>query len=124
VAEGVFDALSLTLAGCPRAVAIFGVSGWRWDWVKDVAQIVFAFDGDQVGQQTLRKMAIEGALRGKSIGTLNPKTLGQHKDLNEAWCAGNLQILDPPTSSPGGAGRLEGGVSISISPAAPAPLAL
>ena len=34
VCEGAFDALALLAAGVPRVVAIFGVQGWRWDWVE------------------------------------------------------------------------------------------
>jgi hypothetical protein len=36
VCEGAFDALALLAAGIPRVVAIFGVQGWRWDWVREV----------------------------------------------------------------------------------------
>ena len=35
VCEGAFDALALRAAGVPRVVAIFGVHGWRWDWVRE-----------------------------------------------------------------------------------------
>ncbi len=36
VCEGAFDALALLAAGVPHVVAIFGVQGWRWDWVRGV----------------------------------------------------------------------------------------
>jgi hypothetical protein len=37
--------------GVPRVVAIFGVQGWRWDWVWEVRELVFALDADAAGQQ-------------------------------------------------------------------------
>jgi hypothetical protein len=46
VCEGAFDALALLAAGVPRVVAIFGVQGWRWDWVREVRELVFALDAD------------------------------------------------------------------------------
>jgi len=51
VCEGVFDALALLVAGIPHVVAIYGVQGWRWDWVRDVRELVFALDADVAGQQ-------------------------------------------------------------------------
>jgi hypothetical protein len=32
-------------------VAIFGVQGWRWDWVREVRKLVFALDANTAGQQ-------------------------------------------------------------------------
>jgi DNA primase len=40
VCEGGFDALSLIAAGYPPTVAIYGVDGWRWEWARDVRQLV------------------------------------------------------------------------------------
>ena len=51
VCEGAFDALALLAAGISRVVAIFGVQGWRWDWVREVRELVFALDADTAGQQ-------------------------------------------------------------------------
>ena len=50
VCEGAFGALALLAAGMPRVVAIFGVQGWRWDWVREVRELVFALDADAAGQ--------------------------------------------------------------------------
>ena len=44
VCEGPFDALALMAAGYSRAVAIFGVNGWRWEWAQGVREIVLALD--------------------------------------------------------------------------------
>src|SRR5882762_1021493 len=44
VCEGAFDALALVAAGVRRVVAIFGVQGWRWDWAREVRELVFALD--------------------------------------------------------------------------------
>jgi DNA primase len=49
--EGAFDALALLAAGVPRVVAIFGVQGWRWDWVREVRGLVLALDADAAGPQ-------------------------------------------------------------------------
>jgi len=65
VCEGAFDALALIAAGVSRVVAIFGAHGWRWEWVRDVRELVFALDADGAGQQQWRQLAREAALRGK-----------------------------------------------------------
>jgi len=70
VCEGAFDALALLAAGGPRVVAIFGVQGWRWDWVRDVRELVFALDADAAGQQQWRALARQAALRGKRVAGL------------------------------------------------------
>jgi hypothetical protein len=31
----------LLAAGVPCVVALFGVQGWRWDWVRGVSDLVF-----------------------------------------------------------------------------------
>ena len=70
VCEGAFDALALLAAGVPRVVAIFGVQGWRWDWVRDVRELVFALDADTAGQQQWQALARQAALRG--LGSIAP----------------------------------------------------
>jgi hypothetical protein len=60
VCEGAFDALALLAAGVPRVVAIFGVQGWRWDWVREVRELVFALDADAAGQQQPKALAWPG----------------------------------------------------------------
>jgi DNA primase len=54
VCEGAFDALAFLAAGLSRVVAIFGVQGWRWDWVRKVRALVFALDAEPAGQQQWR----------------------------------------------------------------------
>ena len=54
-------------AGVSRVVAIFGVQGWRWDWVRDVRELVFALDADTAGQQQWQALARQAALRGKRV---------------------------------------------------------
>ena len=71
VCEGAFDALALLAADIPRVVAIFGVQGWRWDWVREICALVFALDADIAGQQQWRQLARQAAaLRGKRVATL------------------------------------------------------
>jgi DNA primase len=64
VCEGAFDALALLAAGVSRVVALFGVQGWRWDWVREVRELVFALDADIAGQQQWRQLTRQAALRG------------------------------------------------------------
>ena len=72
VCEGAFDALALLAAGVPHVVAIFGVQGWSWDWVREVRELVFALDADAAGQQQWRPLARQAALRGKRVAGLEP----------------------------------------------------
>lgn len=92
VCEGPFDALSLLAAGCDRVVAIFGVHGWRWEWVRSVREIVFALDADPTGQASWKQLAREACLRGKRVWVLPPESYGGAKDVNEAWQKGCLWI--------------------------------
>ena len=64
VCEGAFDALALMAAGVSRVVAIFGVQGWRWDWAREVRELVFALDVDTPGQQQWYTLARQAPLRG------------------------------------------------------------
>jgi hypothetical protein len=100
VCEGAFDALALRAAGVPRVVAIFGVQGWRWDWVREVRELVFALDADAAGQQQWRQLARQAALRGKRGAVLEPAAYGGCKDVSEAWAAGVLAIGARPGAVP------------------------
>jgi hypothetical protein len=92
ITEGPFDALSLIAAGAESAVAVFGVSGWRWDWFRHVSSVVFALDADSVGQNSWRQIARQLRLTGKSVAVLSPDAYGGLKDPNEAWVAGSLNL--------------------------------
>jgi len=92
VCECPFDALALLAAGVPRVVALFGVQGWRWDWVREVRELVFALDNDTAGQQQWRTLARQAVLRGKHVAVLPAVAYGGHKDVNEAWVAGTLAV--------------------------------
>jgi hypothetical protein len=105
VCEGAFDALALLAAGVPRVVALFGVQGWRWDWVCGVHALVFALDADTAGQQQWRQLARQAALRGKAVAVLEPRAYGGYKDVHEAWLAGALTLGDGPVALAGPTGR-------------------
>src|SRR5215831_18844291 len=94
VCEGAFDALALLAAGVSRVIAIFGVQGWRWEWAREVREIVFALDADTAGQQQWRQLARQAALRGKQVAVLPAAAYGGLKDVNEAWVARTLAV-DP-----------------------------
>jgi hypothetical protein len=103
VCEGPFDALALLAAGVSRVVAIFGVQGWRWDWAREVRELVIALDADSAGQQQWRQLARQAALRGKQVAVLPATAYGGHKDVNEAWVAGTLAVDTrcTPAAEPG-----------------------
>ena len=96
VCEGAFDALALLTAGVSRVVAIFGVQGWRWDWVREVRELVFALDADTAGQQQWRQLARQAALRGKRVAGLPAVAYGGQKDASAAWAAGVLCVGERP----------------------------
>jgi len=98
VCEGAFDALALLAAGVPCVVAIFGVQGWRWDWAREVRELVFALDADAAGQQQWRQLAREAALRGKQVAVLEPAAYGGYKDVNEAWMERVLSVGAGPAA--------------------------
>jgi len=108
VCEGAFDALALLAAGVPRVVAIFGVQGWRWEWVRAVRALVFALDADAAGQQQWRTLARQAALRGKRVAVLEPAAYGDAKDVSEAWAAGVLAV------GPGPAAVAVGGEGLAV----------
>ncbi len=103
VCEGPFDALALLAAGIPRVVAIFGVQGWRWDWAREVRELVFALDADAAGPQQWRTRAQQAARRGKRVAGLPAAAYGGHKDASEAWMAGALTTGAWPAAAGDGA---------------------
>jgi hypothetical protein len=102
VCEGAFDALALLAAGVPRVIAIFGVQGWRWDWVREVRELVFALDADAAGQQQWHQLARQAALRGKRVAVLPAAAYGGCKDVSDAWATGVLAMDAGPAVAPGG----------------------
>lgn len=90
--EGAFDALALMAAGAPRVVAVFGVTGWRWGWARDVRELIFALDSDETGSQKLRELSREAAHRGRRVAYLEPGAYGSEKDAAAAWAAGVLDV--------------------------------
>jgi DNA primase len=102
VCEGAFDVLALLAAGVSRVIAIFGVHGWRWDWVREVRELVFALDADTAGQQQWHQLARQAVLRGKRVAVLPAAAYGGCKDVSEAWAAGVLAVGAGPRAAPGG----------------------
>jgi hypothetical protein len=101
VCEGAFDALALLAAGVPRVVALFGVQGWRWDWAREVRELVFALDADAAGQQQWRQPARQAALRGKQVAVLPAAAYGGCKDVSDAWATGVLAVGTGPAATSG-----------------------
>jgi hypothetical protein len=124
VCEGAFDALALLAAGVPRVVASFGVQGWRWDWAREVRELVFALDADAAGQPQGRALARQAALRGKQVAGLPAAAYGGHKDASAAWAAGGLAMAGGPAAGgerPTGADRKFTRPCGATTPAAPSP---
>jgi Toprim domain len=106
VCDGAFDALGLLAAGEPRIVAIFGVQGWRGEWVREVRELVFALDADAEGQQQWRQLARQAALGGHHVAILPPEASGGFQDASEAWGAGLLTVGSRPAAATAGGGAL------------------
>jgi hypothetical protein len=100
--KGYFNATALLAAGVPRVVALFGVQGWRWDWVREVRALVFALDTDAVGQQQWRQLARQAVLRGKRVAVLPAAAYGRCKDVRDAWATGVLAVGAGPLAASGG----------------------
>src|SRR5207244_11996181 len=92
----------LLAAGVARVVAIFGVHGWRWDWVRHVRALVLALDADTAGQQQWRQLARQAALRGKRVAVLPAAAYGGCKDVSDAWVTGVLAVGAGPAAAPEG----------------------
>ncbi len=89
--------------GRPCVVAIFGVQGWRWEWVRQVRELVFALDAAAAGPPQGRALAREAALRGKRVAELPAAAYGGRKDASAAWAAGVLGIGGWPAAEAAGA---------------------
>lgn len=83
ICEGIFDALALFQMGYQNVVAIFGVHGFKWEWVK-AKRIILAMDMDQAGREATKRFSYEGVLRGKQVFLLEEGAYGGFKDLGAA----------------------------------------
>lgn len=92
ICEGVFDLLAIMAAGQERALAIFGLDGWRWEWAKDAGALILALDNDRAGQKAAADLARAGRLRGKEIALLDAEAYAGAKDIAEAWAAGSFHL--------------------------------
>jgi DNA primase len=93
VCEGTFDALTVLETTRERAVAIYGVHGWRREWCRGEDMVVIAFDNDPIGRsrafELMRKIKPEEAV---FPGIIAAETYGGEKDLNAALMKGCLQL--------------------------------
>jgi hypothetical protein len=97
IAEGVFDAISLALAGVERPVAIFGLGRMRWGWISPAQrEIVLAVDTDAAAGAAADRFLREATMRGHIVSRLTAEEMGGHKDANEAHVAGALAIGGAP----------------------------
>jgi DNA primase len=87
--EGPFDALSALASGAKHAIAIFGLKGWREEWMDGLEHVVIAFDSDGPGQDNAK--ALKRRISGQIAKVEIFDGFGGAKDLNEAWMKGHLQ---------------------------------
>lgn len=92
ICEGVFDLLAIMAAGQERALAIFGLDGWRWEWAKEAGELILSLDNDEPGRKTAGDFARAGRLRGKEIALLDAEAYAGAKDIAEAWAAGSFHL--------------------------------
>ena len=92
ITEGAFDCLALIAFGIPNAIAVFGLNGIRWDWLKNTKRIVLCFDIDDSGFKAIKEQAAQAQLRGIEVLAITRDELGGATDIAEAWQKGVLNI--------------------------------
>lgn len=76
-------------------MAIFGLTGWRWEWAPEIREVIFCLDADELGQEARQEISRAAAMRGKRVFYLPTEAFGGHKDISDAWGAGGLQLAEP-----------------------------
>jgi len=106
VCEGAFDALSLLAVGFKRAIAVFGLSGFRWDWLQpNERQIVLALDYDTgevakaSGQKAIKDFLTQATFHNVEVLRVTRDELGGCKDINEALVVGALGLRPEATQT-------------------------
>jgi hypothetical protein len=92
ICEGAFDAMALMAAGISNSVAVFGVNGIRWGWLRQVRRIVLGFDCDAAGLKAIENNAKQCLVRGVEVLAITPDELGGAKDISQAWAEGTLRL--------------------------------
>ena len=90
VCEGSFDALALMAYGIEHAIAIFGVNGWRSEWIAGQRRIVFAFDNDETGIREVEKLRKPASFAADLVERLAASAYGDRKDVAKAFEDGVL----------------------------------
>ena len=100
ICEGAFDCLALIASGIPNAIAVFGLNGIRWDWLKNAKRVILCFDIDDSGLNAITEQAQQAHLRGITVLTITKEELGAATDIAEAWEKGtlNIEATKPPES--------------------------
>lgn len=100
IVEGAFDALALRAAGIHKVVAVFGLEGFDWVWLRGQREIVIALDCDESGRRAAEKLRDEARYRGHKATVLDVGAYGGHKDIAEAWVAHALVLPGVATIDP------------------------
>lgn len=100
IVEGAFDALALRAAGVGKVVAVFGLEGFDWAWLRGQREVVIAMDGDESGRKAAEKLREEARYRGLKVTVLDPAAYGGFKDVADAWAAHALVLPDKAAEDP------------------------
>lgn len=100
IVEGAFDALALRAAGVDKVVAVFGLEGFDWAWLRGQREVFIALDADESGRKAAEKLREEARYRGLKVTILDPAAYGGHKDIAEAWEAHALVLPGVAASDP------------------------
>lgn len=92
ICEGPFDAVSLLEAGAHHAIAIFGVNGWRAEWINSLHCIVLAMDNDKAGVAATHKLERRAAPAADIVQKLGKAAYGDATDANESLLDGTLRL--------------------------------
>jgi len=90
ITEGAFDALALLAAGFP-ALAVFGLRGLRWEWLR-ARRLVVCLDADEPGRREASALLVQAVARGYETWRADPRAYGGCKDVAEAHRRGCLNV--------------------------------
>ena len=83
ITEGVFDCLSLIVAGYLNSLAICGSKDFRAEWFVKQREIILAVDVDTPGKEAAENIGVQACACGFEVSRIS--RFGGYKDLNEMW---------------------------------------
>jgi DNA primase len=95
VTEGAFDCLAVHCSNPSLDIgiaAVFGTQSFKFEYFPCAKHVIFSFDIDQAGIVAVKKLAVEGLLRGIEVSTLPTAAYRSGKDLAESFIQGPLEL--------------------------------